>query len=96
MSFIVKKHKAESSKIILAIIDEELAGKKITEGNKVLDLNSSFYKGEKKRKEEVLDLIKEAGCLNVVGNKIVDLLKKEKLIDKTLKIGGVPYAQAVF
>ena len=94
MVFIVKKHESKSS-IILSIIDEELEGKTITEGEKVLDLASDFYKGEKKNEEEVLNSLNKASHLNIAGKNIVTLMKKEELIDNFLEIGGVPYAQAI-
>ena len=33
-------------------VDEDLIGKKFEEGNRILDLKSNFYVGEKKTKEE--------------------------------------------
>lgn len=93
MNYIVKQHGSGSNNIVLAIIDEELFGKKIEEGNKILDLNVNFYKGEKKSEEETLAIINHANHLNIVGNKIVAFLKSKKLIDVNLKINGVSYAQ---
>ncbi|MFH1771087.1 MAG: DUF424 family protein [archaeon] len=92
--YIVKKHKADPTNTLLAIVDEELFGKKIEEENKILDLTSSFYKGEIKSEEEVLKMIKQVKHLNVVGEKIVSLLKKEGLVDNVSEIDGVPYAQS--
>ena len=92
--FIVKKHESEDGTILLAIIDEELEGKKITEGNKVLELNCEFYKGDKVNEEELNDFLKKATHINIVGNNITKLLGKS-LIDSEKKIGGIRYAQAV-
>ncbi|NQU98387.1 DUF424 family protein [Candidatus Woesearchaeota archaeon] len=95
MSFIVKKHNIEKTNVMLAIIDKELLGKKIIEDKKVLDLTSNFYKGEKKTEKEVLEMIKNANHLNVVGKNIVNFLKKQKIVDSFLKINKIPYAQII-
>ena len=93
--FIVKKHEPEPKKVMLAIIDNELKGKKLTEGNKILNLKAKFYDGEEKSEEETLKLIGRAENLNVVGQNIINLLKKHKLIDKAKEIDGCPYTQLI-
>lgn len=82
-------------KLILAVIDKELKGKEIEEGNKVLDLKSDFYNGEEKSGEEVLKLAEFATQINAVGTNIVNMLKEKELIEKSLTIGGIPYAQTI-
>ena len=95
MNFIVKKHIVKEV-IILAIIDENLLRKTITEGNKILDLKSDFYNGEKKTEQEVLKIIKNANHLNVIGKNIINLLLKENIIEEKSEINGMPYAQVAF
>jgi hypothetical protein len=41
-----KKH-ITKDRIIIAICDEKLIGKKFSEGEYVLDISEKFYKGEK-------------------------------------------------
>ena len=91
--FIVKRHQTEPTNTIISIIDKNLFGGKIVEGNKILDLTSEFYKGEVKTKEEVLKIILKANHINVVGKEIIKLLKERELVDQVLTIDGCPYAQ---
>ncbi len=92
--FIVKKH-THNNQLLLSIIDEDLIGKKIVEGKKELNLTSTFYAGEEMSKEEILNLIKKAVQLNVVGKKIVSFLEKEGHIEHVLEINDIPYALIV-
>lgn len=85
---------------LIAGCDEELLGKKFTEGKKQIDLTSNFYEGEKysdKDYNKVLNLMKNAYIINIVGRRIVDLALKNKIIDsnRVLFISGVPTAQSV-
>jgi hypothetical protein len=95
MNYIIKKHRDNDGKLLLAIIDENLKNKRIEEGEKILDLKSNFYKGELASKEEILNLINNASHLNIVGNKIVELLSNKNLVDNAMKIGGVAYAHVI-
>jgi len=94
---LVKKHSTRDGKLILAICDSELIGKKFAQGKIQIDLTTDFYKGEEKSESEILLMIQEAYILNLVGEKSVKLALKQKLIDEThiLKIEGIPHAQCV-
>ena len=95
---IAKKHKSNEGKIILAVCDSHLTGKKIIEGDFQLDLTCDFYKGEEKSEQEIIEMIKEADIVNAVGEGAVSLLKKIKLIEKSSRIFsvmGVPHAEVV-
>ena len=94
---IVKTHKAEG-KLILAICDNLLLGKKIEDENLQLDLSSSFYDGDEKSEKEILQLMKAANSINAVGEKTIDFLLKNKIIQKEniIRIKKIPHAQVVF
>ena len=94
---IVKKHVNEG-RLILAVCDSELIGKKFTEGNRQLDLASNFYKGEETKGKDVQELMKQAYMINLVGKKSVDLALKNKYIEKEniIIIAKIPHAQASF
>ena len=94
---IVKIHKDNYSRIVLAVCDKELLGKKFEEGNKQLDLASDFYEGEEKTEKETGDLMRNAYMINLVGDKSVGLAIKEEIVDKNsvMKIKDVPYAQVI-
>ncbi|MFC2135755.1 DUF424 family protein [Bacteroidota bacterium] len=90
----MKEHESEESNLI-SVVDEDLIDKEFVEDNKILDLKSNFYKGDKKSEEEVLIIIRRASHLNVVGEKIIKLLKTKNLVDDTMSIQDVPYAQII-
>jgi uncharacterized protein len=94
---IVKKH-STSGRLILAICDPDLIGKKFTEEKKQLDLTSSFYNGEETEEKELKKLIKQAYMLNLVGKKAIDFALKNKLIEKgnILFVAKIPHAQVLF
>ncbi|MDP6845644.1 MAG: DUF424 family protein [Candidatus Nanoarchaeia archaeon] len=91
--FYYKLHKTDFGTMI-AICDKELLGKTLK--NKDLDffVNPRFY-GEEEINEKVLELIVDVNDGNVVGNKIVGLLLKNKIIanDSIIKIGKIKHAQ---
>ena len=93
---IVKSHKREN-KILLSVCDDDLLGKKFTEGEKQLDLTSEFYAGEQVTKTEASDLMRNVDYLNIVGKKSVQLAIDEELIEEenVIFIDGIPSAQAV-
>ena len=94
---IVKAHTTQDKKLLLAICDSELIGKKFEEGNKQLDLTSDFYNGKEKSEQETINLIKKAYILNLVGEKTINLALKIELIsgDHIDHIDKIPYAQCI-
>ncbi len=91
--FYYKIHKTDFGTLI-AICDKELIGKTLK--NKDLDffVNPRFY-GAEEIDEKVLELIKDVNDGNVIGNKIVELLMKNKIVSKraVIKIGNIKHAQ---
>ncbi len=90
----VKIHKTESREII-AVCDKELVGKKFINGEMQLDISERFYKGEEKSEEEIIKILKNCSCANLVGEKSVRLGIKIGIIskDNVIKIKGIPHAQ---
>lgn len=94
---IVKIHKNEG-RLVLAICDKDILGKKFVEGNKQLGLTSDFYKGEEIDEDELKELIKKAYMINAVGKKSVSFLEKEEMVskDNIIEIDKIPHAQVFF
>tara|TARA_Y100000310_G_C20589928_1_gene767453 strand:+ start:236 stop:532 length:297 start_codon:yes stop_codon:yes gene_type:complete len=94
---IVKAHKTEDGRLLLAVCDSDIIGKKFEEGKKQLDLSSDFYKGEEKSDKETTDLMRNAYIINIVGKNAVTLAINENLIsgDNVEEINGIPYAQSI-
>jgi len=83
---------------IVAVCDKELLGKKFEEGIFQLDVKESFYKGEEKSKEKVIELMKsfsdEDATFNIVGEKSVAAAIEAGVIDKESvgEISNIPFA----
>ena len=94
---IVKTHKTKDNRLILAMCDEVLIGKRYEEGEKQLDLTSDFYQGIKAEERAIIELIEGAYIINAVGKKSVELCIKKGVVDKENinKIKGIPYAYMV-
>lgn len=96
---IVKTHKVNdgSGRVIVAVCDDNLVGKRFEEKGLCLDLNSEFYKGEKKTEEEAAKAISSAYIVNFVGKKAVALGAKLGLISdgKIIMVKHIPHAQAI-
>ena len=75
---LVKIYKA--SRMIVAICDSDLIGKKFEQGKMQIDLTGNFFKGDEKTAEEVKKIIEDAeredACFNLVGVKSVEIAKK--------------------
>ena len=91
----VKIHKGSSE--VIAICDEELIGKKFSDGKFCLDIKENFYKGELMKEEQVRNILRNATNLNIVGEESIKLALEEGIIDKDciVKIKGVPHAQLI-
>ncbi len=82
---------------VVAICDSELLGKCFEEGIFQLDIKESFYKGDKKTEQEVIQIIQdmksEDATFNIVGKKSVNCAVKCGLIseDTIKKIQGIPF-----
>ena len=92
----VKVHK--SYRTVVAVCDSELIGKKFEEGIKQLDIRESFYKGEEKSFEEVIEILefqkKEDAIFNIVGENSIKASKKAEIIDDKgiFKIKKIPFS----
>ncbi len=97
MKFIVKEHISHEGKILIAMCDVDLLGKKIEDGDLQLNLSSNFYKGDELSDNDALIIIKNAHILNVVGEKSIEFCEKKGFINKknVMKIKDVPYAQVL-
>jgi uncharacterized protein len=90
---IVKKHNS-NGKLLLAISDSILIGKKFIEKDMQLDLSSQFYLGSQCNESELKRWIPKAYVINAVGEKSISFLANINLVNKNevKKIDGIPYA----
>lgn len=93
---IVKVH--DAYRLVVAVCDDELLGKKFEEGDKQIDLTGSFFQGTKKTSDETKEILKdmkmEDATFNIVGKNSCEsalnlgIIKKEGISE----IQGVPIA----
>jgi hypothetical protein len=96
MNFMVKVHKAEG-RVVLAVCDHDIFGKKFYEGNRQIDLGSDFYKGTIMDEERVLNLMNCSHSINLVGNKIIEFAIKNGFVkeENVIRIASIPIAFVV-
>ena len=93
-SFIVAQHSSEG-RLILAVCDSDIHGKKFEEKGVVLDLSSKFYHGEEKEAIAIEKLMLHAYTIHAVGKNAVAIATKLGLAAKEdIKVvAGVPHVQ---
>ena len=93
---LIKIHK--SYRLVVAICDSDLLGKRLEEGDKQLDMTGNFFKGDEKTKEElkeiIEDCVREDATFFIVGNESVSVCKEVGLVinEGVKEISGVPVA----
>ncbi|MEM1803285.1 MAG: DUF424 family protein [Desulfurococcaceae archaeon] len=91
----VKLHETTMG-ILIAACDEELIGRVLEEPEKNLrvHITPSFYMGELKTTQELLELLKSADMANIVGEEAVKVALTSGLVhpNAVLRVSGVPIA----
>jgi len=88
---------AAGVRIVVAVCDKELLGKKFSEGEIVLDVNRDFFGGFLADIDEALHYLENAFTAMLVGDNIIKEAIKAGLIhpDAVLRVSGIPYAHIV-
>lgn len=91
--FYVKEHRLGRD-AVLAVCDREILGGTFEEGELRINVSERFYGGELASAEEVAAKMREAGNINIIGERAVQLAIEKKLVDASCvkKIGGVSHA----
>jgi len=92
----MKKYETDG-KVIVAVCDSDIIGKKFKEGNLVLKLEESFYKGCEACEAEVKEALACASIANIAGKRSIACAVDCELIDPdtVIYIDGIPHAQMV-
>ena len=96
----VKIHEAYRN--ILAVADSDLIGKTFEEGIRQIEVKESFFKGDQKTKEELLEIMQNFDAndatFNIVGNNAITTALEAGIIEKhgVMKIDNVPVALGLF
>lgn len=92
----IKVH--DSYRKIVALSDAELLGKTFTEGIKQIEIRANFFKGDKKSKEQIVEILKdmqkEDAMFNIVGKESINAALEAGIISKNgiIKIDNIPIA----
>jgi hypothetical protein len=91
-----KIHKAPGNRILLAVCDKDLIGRKFESKGVQLDLTTSFYLGTSLDKKDAIAVLRNAQIINVVGEKSVRLAVEAGVVDSSCvrKVGRIPHAQS--
>jgi len=91
-----KVHK--SYRLVVAICDKDVYGRKLIEGERVLDLTGPFFQGDEitvdELKEKISDCFKEDATFNIVGENSIRVAKELEIVkdEGIIEIEGVPFA----
>ena len=96
MGILLRVHK--SYRWIVAVCDEDVFGRKLVEGKRVLDVSGDFFKGDKMSENEVraevVRCAREDATFNFVGKDSVRIARELGLVkdEGVVEIDGVPFA----
>jgi len=92
----------EAYRTIVALADAELIGQTFSEGKRQIELRPYFFQGDKKSKEEIIEILKEMdkedATFNIVGEKSIQAAIMAGIITKEgiIEIQGIPIALGLF
>ena len=92
----IKMYK-QGDDLVIGACDEELLGKRFSEGKLQIDVTKKFYEGERITLKTLERFLLDATIANLVGKQTVDCAIRLGLVDPDciLKIKGIPHAQVV-
>ncbi|MDD5700162.1 MAG: DUF424 family protein [Candidatus Nanoarchaeia archaeon] len=88
----------KSYRLVVAVCDSELLGKRFEEGNFQLNVKESFYKGEEKSEEETIEFLRrmaqEDATFNIVGEESIKAALEAGVINESQvgRVQGVQFA----
>jgi len=88
----------ESYRLLVALVDTGLIGKKFEEGIRQIEVKASFFQGEEKNKVEITEILKdmkkEDAIFNIVGKESVECALKAGIIKKEgiIMVENIPVA----
>ena len=94
---LVKEHFLPDRRVILVLCDEDILGKIYEEGKKVLDLTSSYFKGELIDLNIIEKKTKRAYIVNVSGKNSIAYALEHNLIYESdiVYFDKIPHAESL-
>lgn len=92
----MKIHRGEND-VLLAACDEDLVGRTFREGPAKLDVSELFYRGESVERAVLVERMKNASIMNLVGAEVVAIAIDEGYASEedVIVIDGVKHVQVV-
>jgi hypothetical protein len=91
----LKVHRSRETGDVVAVCDRELLNTTLRHEKITITITDSFYGTTPATEEEVRDALKNAGNINLIGERSVNLAIEMGLLTKSgcMMIGKVPHAQ---
>jgi len=95
-NILVKVH--ESYRMVVAVCDADVFGRKLVDGERVLDVSGVFFEGKvmsvAEARDEVARCAREDATFNFVGKESVGLAKELGIVKESgvMDIDGIPFA----
>jgi len=79
---------------IVSLCDSDILGKTFEDDDITLDVSERFYKGQEMEDKEIVEVLKEAGNVNIVGRQSVKLAMEAGIVKEegVKKVQDVPFA----
>jgi hypothetical protein len=90
-----KVHRSRDTGDVVAVCDRELLNTTICHEKLSVTISESFYGNTPAEENEIMDALKNAGNINLIGERSVNLAIEMGLVTKSgcMMIGNVPHAQ---
>jgi hypothetical protein len=91
----LKIHPSRETGDVVAVCDRELLNTTISHEKLTITVTDAFYGNTPATKDEVKAALKNAGNINLIGERSVNIAVEMGLVDKSccMMIGKVPHAQ---
>lgn len=85
------------SEVILAACDDNVVGKTFTDEGRRISVSEGFYGSKVVEASEVLEAMRSATIMNLVGDEVISLAMIEGFVseDTVIDIAGVKHVQVV-
>jgi hypothetical protein len=93
----LKIHRAPDGSSVVAVCDRELLNRTLRHGDIEVHISESFYGGTLADEAEVSEAIRDAGNVNIMGERAVGVAVGLGLVELSgcLIIEGIPHAQII-
>jgi hypothetical protein len=91
----LKVHRSRETGNVVAVCDRELLNTTLRHGKLTITITDSFYGNTPATEDDIKDALKNAGNINLIGERSVNLAIEMGLLTKSgcMMIGKVPHAQ---